>query len=314
MNFYPLKFKPIYKELIWGGHKLRNILGKDFPADKKIGESWELADLPNDKSIITNGEFAGKTITEVLQKYPQQITGKKDYKPPFGLLIKFIDAADVLSVQVHPDAEAVKRLKTGRPKTECWYIIDAEPGACIYKGLKSGTTKEQFAQSIKAGKCAEFLNKIPVKPGQCHLLGAGTVHAIATGILIAEIQTPSDTTFRVFDWNRLQNGKPRQLHIAHALESINFDQKAEDLGVTTAGRLADTEFFKIDKITAQADTSNKISDKKMKVIIIINGSGRITSADSQAVDFARGQTILLPAAFNGEIEFKTSTEYLLTTP
>src|SRR4030042_3885242 len=251
MNPYPLKFRPIYKELIWGGDKLHKFFGKDTPAGKKIGESWELADLPNDKSVIANGEFAGKTIAEILQKYPEQITGKKDYKPPFALLIKFIDAADVLSVQVHPDKEAVKKLKTGSPKTECWYIIDAEPGACIYKGLKPATTKEQFAQSIKNGTCAELLNKVSVKVGQCHFLPAGTVHAIGAGILIGEIQTPSDTTFRLFDWNRLQNGKPRQLHIEQALESIHFDQKAEDLPVTPTGRIADTDFFKIDKTTAQ---------------------------------------------------------------
>src|SRR3990167_4643737 len=130
MKFYPLKFRPIYKELIGGGHKLGNILNKDFPADKKIGESWELVDLPGDKSAITNGQFAGKTIADILQKYPQQIIGK-EYQPPFGLLIKFIDANDCLSVQVHPGAQAVKKLKNARPKTECWYILDAEPGACI---------------------------------------------------------------------------------------------------------------------------------------------------------------------------------------
>ncbi|PKL47500.1 MAG: mannose-6-phosphate isomerase [Planctomycetes bacterium HGW-Planctomycetes-1] len=309
MNFYPLKFKPIYKELIWGGHKLCNILGKDFPADKKIGESWELADLPNDKTVIANGEFAGKTLSEILQKYPEQITGRKNYQPPFGLLIKFIDAADVLSVQVHPDKEAVKKLKAGNPKTECWYIIGCEPNSCIYKGLKAGITKEQFAQSIKDGTCAELLNKVPVKPGQCHFLPAGTVHAIGAGILLAEIQTPSDTTFRVFDWNRLQNGKPRQLHIEQALESIHFDQKAEKLAVITDGRLVDTEFFKIDKITAQAGTCEKITKGTMKVIIVISGSGQITGA----VNFEKGQTILLPAIFEGEITFGSNTEYLLTT-
>lgn len=313
MNLYPLKFKSIYKELIWGGYKLRNILGKDFPADKKIGESWELADLPNDKTVIINGDFAGKTITDILQKYPEELTGKKNYKPPFGLLIKFIDAADVLSVQVHPDSEAVKRLKTGSPKTECWYIIDAEPNACIYKGLKAGTTKQQFAQSIKEGGCAELLNKVQVKPGQCHFLPAGTVHAIGAGILIAEIQTPSNTTFRVFDWNRLQDGKPRQLHIAQALESIHFDQKAEGLPIATTGRIVDTEFFKVDKITAQANTSSQISEGIMKVIIIIKGSGQIKSGDSQAVDFSKGQTILLPATLTGEMLFDSFTEYLLTT-
>ena len=313
MNLYPLKFKPIYKELIWGGYKLRNVLGKDFPADKKIGESWELADLPNDKTVVINGEFAGKTLSELLQKYPEELTGKKNYNPPFGLLIKLIDAAEVLSVQVHPDSEAVKRLKTGTPKTECWYIIDTEANACIYKGLKAGTTKEQFIQSIKNGTCAELLNKVSVKPGQCHFLPGGTVHAIGAGILIAEIQTPSDTTFRVFDWNRLENGKPRQLHIEQALESINFDQKAEYLPVTAGGRLVDSEFFKVDKITAQAGTSRQISEGIMEVIIIIRGGGRIISEDSQAVDFTKGQTILLPAVFKGEILFESLTEYLLTT-
>ena len=313
MNPYPLKFKPIYKELIWGGHKLRNVLGKDFPADKKIGESWELADLPNDKTIIANGKFAGKTLSELLQKYSEQITGRKNYQMPFGLLIKFIDAADILSVQVHPDKDAVKRLKTGCPKTECWYIISTESNSCIYKGLKAGITKERFAQSIKDGTCAELLNKIPVKPGQCYFLPAGTVHATGAGILLAEIQTPSDTTFRVFDWNRLQNGKPRQLHIEQALESNNFNQKAEDLPVTTSGRLADNEFFKIDKITAQADTSEKITKGAMKVIIIISGSGRITSKDSNPVDFAKGQTILLPAILDGEMFFDGDTEYLSVT-
>jgi mannose-6-phosphate isomerase len=253
MNFYPLKFKPIYKELIWGGNKFRTVLGKDCPADKKIGESWELADLPNDKSVVINGQLAGQTLSELLQKYPLQITGKKNYQPPFGLLIKFIDAADDLSVQVHPDAQTVKKLKTGSPKTECWYIINAEPNSFIYKGLKPGTTRKQFEQSIKNGTCAELLNKVAVKIGQCHLLPAGTVHAIGAGILITEIQTTSDTTFRVFDYNRLQNGKPRQLHIAQALESIHFDQNPDELTVKTTGRLVDTEYFKVDKITSQVE-------------------------------------------------------------
>ena len=313
MNAYPLKFKPIYKELIWGGYKLRNILGKDFPADKKIGESWELVDLPNDKSIVANGEFAGKTLSELLQKYPEQIIGQKNYQPPFGLLIKLIDAADVLSVQVHPDGQTVKKLKTGSPKTECWYIIDAEPNACIYKGLKAGTTRERFEQSINDGTCAELLNKVAVKTGQCHLLPAGTVHAIGAGILIAEIQTPSDTTFRVFDWNRLQNGKPRQLHIEQALESIHFNQKADELTVTTAGQLVDTEFFKINKTTAQAGTSNQISSGQLKVLVTIKGSGQIISKDSPDVDFSKGQTILLPAKFEGKITFSDYCEYLVTT-
>ncbi|MEN6384213.1 MAG: type I phosphomannose isomerase catalytic subunit [Phycisphaerales bacterium] len=311
MNPYPLKFKPIYKELIWGGHKLANILNKDFPKEAKIGESWELVDLPNDKNQIINGEFAGKTISDVLSQYSQQIMGKK-YSPPFGLLIKFIDAADVLSVQVHPDTETVKKLKSGSLKTECWYIIDAEKGACIYKGLKKGTTREQFEKSILDGTCANLLNKIPVKPGECHFLPAGTVHAIGAGLLIAEIQTPSDTTYRVFDWNRLQNGKPRQLHIEQALESIHFGQNPDELTVETKGRLVDCEYFKVDKITSSANKSIEIASGVMKVLVIIKGKGQIISSKTQAVDFAKGETILLPADFEGKINFDAETEYLQT--
>ncbi|HBG28875.1 MAG: hypothetical protein A2Y10_16790 [Planctomycetes bacterium GWF2_41_51] len=311
MNIYPLKFTPIYKELIWGGHKLNNIFGKDFPADKKIGESWELVDLPNDKSQIANGEFTGKTLSELLEKYSEQITGKK-YIPPFGLLIKFIDAADVLSVQVHPDTETVKKLGTGSLKTECWYIIDAEKGACIYKGLKSGTTRQQFEQSIKDGSCAELLNKVAVKPGECHFLPAGTVHAIGAGLLIAEIQTPSDTTYRVFDWNRLQNGKPRQLHIEQALESIHFNQNPNELSVATSGRLVNCDYFKVDKIKAAANSSNNTAKGIMKVLVVINGNGQIISGNSQPVDFSKGETILLPAAFEGKINFASDTTYLET--
>jgi mannose-6-phosphate isomerase len=144
-------------------------------------------------------------------------------------------------------------------------------------------------------------------------LPAGTVHAIGAGILITEIQTPSDTTFRVFDWNRLAGSKPRQLHIAQALESIHFDQKADQLPVKTFGRLVDTEYFKVDKISAQTAESGRISSGIMKVIIIINGSGRIISKNSDAVDFAKGQTILLPAEFEGDMKFDDKTEYLLTT-
>jgi len=311
MNIYPLKFEPIYKELIWGGHKLSNILEKDFPADKKIGESWELVDLPNDKSHITNGRFAGLMLSEVLEKYPQQILGKS-YTPPFPLLIKFIDAADFLSVQVHPDNQAVKKLGSGSLKTECWYIVDAEKDACIYKGLKKGTTRQQFEKSIKDGTCAELLNKVPVKVGECHFLPAGTVHAIGAGLLVAEIQTPSDTTYRVFDWNRLQNGKPRQLHIEQALESIHFEQDAEELTVKSSGRLVDCEYFKVDKITAKAYSSSAVSGG-MKVLMFISGKGEITSGNAEPADFSKGQTLLLPAAFEGEITFAEDTEYLQTT-
>ncbi|MCX5635271.1 MAG: class I mannose-6-phosphate isomerase, partial [Planctomycetota bacterium] len=248
MKMYPLKFQPVYKERIWGGQKLRESFGKDIPPLKKIGESWELTDLPNNKSVITNGELAGKTLETVIKKYPKEITGDKNFAGPFPLLIKFLDAEDILSVQVHPDEETCRKTGKGEPKTECWYILAAQAGAVIYKGLKKGVTKEQFAQAIEKGTVAELLVKITVKKGQCHFLPAGTAHAIGAGLLIAEIQMPSDTTYRIFDWGRLdQTGKPRQLHIKEAIESIHFDSSNDNLSVTTVGRLVDCKYFKVDK-------------------------------------------------------------------
>jgi len=196
----------------------------------------------------------------------------------------------------------------GDPKTECWYIIAADAGSYIYKGLKGGTTKEQFARAIKDGACAELLNKVSVKVGQCHFLPAGTVHVIGAGLLIAEIQTPSDTTYRVFDWNRLQdNGSGRQLHIAEALESIHFNQNPDELTVATSGRLVDSDVFKVDK-----SEEALLNPCQMKILIIIAGSGRITSPASE-IFFSKGQTILIPAAFNGSIKSDNKCSYLSVT-
>ena len=164
MQMYPLKFEPIYKQRIWGGQKLREVFGKDLPSGEKIGESWELADLPDDKSLITNGELAGQTLNDVIKKYPKEITGDENFSLPFPLLIKLLDAQDVLSVQVHPDIETCQRTGKGDPKTECWYILAAEPGAVIYKGLKADVTKEQFEGAIKTGNVDELIEKSQLRP------------------------------------------------------------------------------------------------------------------------------------------------------
>lgn len=314
MDVYPLKFKSIFKERIWGGRKLYEKFAKDLPGGKRIGESWELADLPDDKSEIVNGPLAGMTIDKAIERLGEKITGRKDYKPPFPLLIKILDAQDILSVQVHPDAATCKRRGKGDPKTECWYIIEAQPGAVIYKGLKAGVTKEQFAGAIEDGTCAELLEKIEVKAGQCHFLPAGTAHAIGPGLLIAEIQTPSDTTYRVFDFNRVdESGKGRQLHIADALESIHFDQSADDLSVRTVGRLVESDVFTVDKCHQMPGCEVLISAGQMKVFVIITGSGRITAGNIETTQFNKGQTLLIPAAFEGVMVFQEDTQYLAVT-
>ncbi|MFH1716952.1 MAG: type I phosphomannose isomerase catalytic subunit [Planctomycetota bacterium] len=314
MKAYPLKFGAIYKQRIWGGQRLREVFGRDLPEGDKIGESWELADLPMDKSVITNGELAGRTIREAIEKYPKAITGSRKFSPPFPLLIKILDAHDVLSVQVHPDPETCRRTGEGEPKTECWYIISAEPDAVIYKGLKKGVTKEQFAEAIAKGTVADTLVKVDVRPGQCHFLPAGTVHAIGPGLLIAEIQTPSDTTYRVFDWNRVDDaGNARQLHVEQALESIHFGVCGDDLPVTTIGRLVDCEYFKMDKGHQAANCEVLLSPGEMKVLVMVSGSGVILGTGVDPVEFRAGDCLLIPAAYEGAIRFAEDSQYLKVT-
>ena len=314
MKPYPLKFRPIYKQRIWGGQKLREIFNKDIPPFEKIGESWELADLPDDKSVITNGELAEQTLSSVIVKYPKEITGDENFSGPFPLLIKFLDAEDILSVQVHPDPQTCQRSGKGEPKTECWYIISAAAGAVIYKGLKKDVSKERFAEAIKKGSVAELLAKVPVEAGQCHFLPAGTAHTIGAGLLIAEIQMPSDTTYRVFDWNRVdETGKARPLHIEEALESIHFDASGDNLSVTTIGRLVDCEYFKIDKGHQTANCEMLLSPGEMKTLIILTGLGTILGTDGTSVEFKAGDCLLVPAAYEGAMQFADDTQYLTVT-
>ena len=301
------------KHRIWGGQKLRE-LGKQIAEGEKIGESWELADLPEDKSVISNGELAGQTLSSVIEKYPKEIRGDENFTGGFPLLIKFLDAQDILSVQVHPDEQACERMGKGEPKTECWYIIAAEAGAVIYKGLKKGVTKQQFAEATKEGNIAELLEEVAVEAGQCHFLPAGTAHSIGPGLLIAEIQTPSDTTYRVFDFNRVDDtGKARPLHIEEALESIHFERGGEGFSVSTIGRLVDCEYFKVDKGHQAEGCELLLSAGEMKTMIFLTGCGIIESVGQEPVEFKGGDTLLVPYSYEGAIRFTADTQYLMVT-
>lgn len=184
----------------------------------------------------------------------------------------------------------------------------------IYKGIKKGVTKRQFSQAIKNGTLVERLARVPVEAGQCHFLPAGTVHSIGPGLLIAEIQTPSDTTYRVFDFNRVdETGKPRELHIEEALESIHFDMSSNALAVTTVGRLVDCQYFKVDKGHQARGSELLLSPGKMKTIVFITGGGTFLSQNTDAVEFKAGDTVLVPAVYKGAIRFAADTEYLTVT-
>ena len=314
MNLYPLTFEPIFQERIWGGRRLSELYGKALPAGVPIGESWELADLPNGQSVVANGPLKGRTLRAMMEQQGQAIMGITGFTGPFPLLIKLLDAEDVLSVQVHPDAATCRKMGKGEPKTECWYIVAARPGAAIYKGLKPGTTRRVFEEAVRNGTCADFLERVPVEVGQCHFLPSGMCHAVGEGLVIAEIQQPSDTTYRVFDWNRkdAKTGKPRQLHIEDAIESIHFNDTG-NIAPTTIGRLVDAPEFKVDKGHQLPGCEVLLKTGQMRSLVILNGSGQIVAETVEPVRFKAGQTLLIPAVCQGTMQFDRDCEYLTVT-
>ncbi len=296
----PLTFAPILKPKVWGGTRLA-AYGKDLGAMTAVGESWELADLPagipEGRSIVDEGPLAGKTLHDLLQEDPSWIMGDAELSPEggFPLLIKFLDARENLSMQVHPDEAWVASHPTDHLKTESWIVLDAEPGAMLYKGIRDGVTPDAFQAAIADGTVTDLVEHVPATVGECHDLPSGTCHALGAGILVAEIQTPSDTTFRVFDWGRTD----RTLHIEQAMACIAFEPAAasapsaphEQDGLRTT-RLSHTDHYVIDRIDAlEAGTIPLAPDTAPEVLMMLQGSGRAGDASLDP-----GRTILLPAA------------------
>jgi mannose-6-phosphate isomerase len=318
MEPYPLLFEPILKARIWGGRALA-LLGKKLPKGELIGESWELADLPETveraRSIIANGELAGLTLRQAIERHRDLIMGDtRASGERFPLLIKFLDARENLSVQVHPTADYAAKHPEAHPKSEAWVVVHAEPGALIYKGVRPGVAPRQFAEHVRSGTVLDDLVAVPARVGDCHYLPAGTCHALGAGIVVAEIQTPSDTTFRVFDWNRTKAGPDRPLHVEQALECIHFgdspDKSAKPLrpnksievrGVKTTA-LVRSEYFEIDRVDAMSMARFSVTTSGLpEVWMLLGGSGRIERVDSArpAVELAAGTTALIPASLDG---------------
>jgi mannose-6-phosphate isomerase len=307
---YPLLFAPILKEKVWGGRNLAE-LGKPLPPGVMIGESWELADLPDSivggRSVVANGAFAGRPLREAIAEARRQIMGGAELTAEggFPLLLKYLDARENLSVQVHPDRAYADRHPGAHLKSEAWYVVQAAPGAVIYKGVKPNVTAEAFARHIETGEVVDDLVAVEVRPGDCHYLPSGTCHALGAGILVAEVQTPSDTTFRVYDWGRTD----RQLHIEQALECITFGEAAADPepsrptlevgGLRTTPRVK-TEFFALEQIEAVSDARHTVETSGMpEVWMVLAGAGRIEPPDAAPVDLSAGTTVLVPADLAG---------------
>ena len=324
--FYPLTFHPIFKERVWGGRNLERLFNKPLPqpASVPIGESWEITDRPEGVSEITNGPLAGRTLRWLMENHTAELLGtaRTAAAGRFPLLVKLLDAQDVLSLQVHPPAALAPSLG-GEPKTELWYFAETTPTAEIFVGLKRGVTREEFERRLGDGSVAQCFHRHAVKAGEAMFLPSGRVHALGAGSVIFEIQQNSDTTYRVFDWNRRdKDGKLRDLHIAQGLASIDF---ADFEPLLIPARLAAQP-------AAQADTL--VSDPLFEVILRREPAGRLelrtrpglmilTVLDGQLTVTGGGETVelrpgefcLLPAALSDfTLATQAETKFLQVRP
>lgn len=307
----PIFFKPIYQERVWGARNLSEALGRDLPEDKVIGEAWEVVDRPEAQSVVASGEYAGLTIRELISEHATAVMGEGyDPQRPFPILVKWLDCADRLSLQVHPPAEVAAQLK-GEPKTENWYIADCKPGSSLIVGLKKGATREEFERRLQDGSLEECIHRFPVEPGDSILVESGRLHAIDAGNLILEIQQNSDTTYRVYDWGRVGlDGAPRQLHVEQSLASIQWED-FEPNSMKTAGEkvvLADCEEFRLAKHTLSAESP---------VVKFAAGEGRLLSpvegeALANGFGVTRGDNVLLAADTDWEITGVPGAAFLVT--
>lgn len=300
---YPLIFEPILKERIWGGRNLERLYAKPLPDGKRIGESWEITDRPEGVSVIANGSLAGRDLRWLMENHQLALLGSaKASKGRFPLLIKILDAQDVLSLQVHPPARLADRLG-GEPKTEMWYIADAAPGADLYAGLRHGVTRDEFERRIRDGTVADCFHHFNVRAGDAMFLPSGRVHAIGAGNVIFEIQQNSDTTYRVFDWNRLDDGgRPRELHVAQSVESIDFtDFEPGLIPIQYEGhpvqlrRLVDDPLFWVVERRLPSGTDLEISGGQLQVVAVLSGSVTVFGGEQQIV-LKPGGFCLFPAA------------------
>jgi mannose-6-phosphate isomerase len=321
MSLYPLKFQPILKDKIWGGSKLKTVLNKDFSPLPNAGESWEISGVEGDISVVSNGNLAGNDLEELIEVYMGDLVGDKVYDQfgmEFPLLIKFIDANDVLSIQVHPDDELSKERHNAFGKTEMWYVIEADKGSELIVGFNQEVDKAKYVAKLEEGKLEEILNNEPVKKGSCFFIPAGRVHAIGKGILLAEIQQTSDVTYRMYDWNRTDDqGNPRELHTELAVDAIDysFEKKYRtdyETEINQTKELVRCPYFTTNTLEFDKQIEKDYSQLDSFVIYMcLDGDFTIESEDGITTEVAKGETVLIPAALENVILFpKGKTEIL----
>jgi mannose-6-phosphate isomerase len=281
-------------ERMWGGRRLEAEFEKKLPPQKPIGESWEIVDRPEAQSIVRNGMLRGKTLHELWTQYRDEIFGEAPDSPRFPLLLKLLDAHDKLSLQVHPPEKLAERLG-GESKTEFWYVAGADPGAELYLGFRQSITRDQFEKALRDGTAADYVHTVGVRTGDSVFLPAGRLHALGAGNLLIEVQQNSDTTYRVFDWNRVDDkGKPRSLHVDEALQCIDFNDVAPKLVEPQGELLLRNDLFEVQKWNLTAP--RKISSKgQFAIVCCLSGALRCGDAD-----LSPGGSFLVPAALSDQ--------------
>jgi len=275
-------------ERVWGARRLETHFGKQLPGGLRIGESWELVDREDAQSVVEDGPHAGVTLHELWRDHREAVFGPVADAPRFPLLLKILDCAEVLSVQVHPPSHAAHSLG-GEPKTEMWYVAHAEPGSAIFAGLKKGATREAFEQAMHGAGVEGCLHQVPTRAGDAMFIPSGRVHAIGGGNLIVEVQQNSDTTFRVYDW-----GRPRELHIAESMASIDFDDFEPSLAERQGEQVVHCELF--DVAHWSVDAPRAVDGLTFVIGIVLTGA--VECAGSM---FSKGDTFLLPATMSQRV-------------
>lgn len=301
-TLYPLKFKPILKEKVWGGNKLHSHLNKDKL--ENAGESWELSAVPGSVSVVTNGPLGGKDLQELVDDYGAQLLGKHVFQKfgnNFPLLFKFIDARQDLSVQLHPSDELARERHQSFGKNEMWYIVQADRTARLILGFNRPMDKETYRAALKEGNITDILKEVPVTEGSAFYVSTGTVHAIGEGILLAEIQQTSDITYRIYDWDRPdKDGHMRELHNDLALEAIHFGPRTAELPYreqyNKPATLARSLYFNTDKLLLNKSYTHHLEDRDtFTVLMCVEGEG-ILKSEGPELHIAKGETVLLPAS------------------
>jgi len=318
MPLYPLKFKSIFKYRIWGGEKLKTILNKKY-SESSIGESWELSDVPGDESLISNGHFKGKTLNSLLKTYPNEILGTSVYKKhgiQFPLLLKFIDAKTPLSIQVHPNDELAKKRKNSLGKSEMWYVMESDNNAELIVGFKEKETKETYAESIKTNKIVSLLNTVKVKKGDTFYIPAGRIHAIGSGVMLAEIQQTSDITYRIYDYDRVdkKTNSKRALHTEESLDAIDFEVKENynsyyKKDINKPNELVYSPYFKTDITFLKGELTKDYSKKDSFIIYMCVSGELMVTYNKKEYSLENGEVLLLPASIN-EVSLKGEAELI----